>query len=246
MSNDHRRYSEDEFALIIRKAFELEDRQSEGVATEARDRLSLEDIKVVAREVGLDPALVDRAAAALPLGADNTTARILGGPSKYQMEYTASGQLSEADLGRVIDAIRRATGQQGKVTEVFGSLEWQTVGEVSQIHVTVSPRDKQTSLKVMGDRGATGALLFGIIGIAGGLVSTGIAGAIIEPTSVAGVVGLVTGCLGTGFLTARTIWATTAKGFRSKLRDLMTAASKAIDESLEPAALEAPQHPKAE
>jgi hypothetical protein len=46
------------------------------------------------------------------------------------------------------------------------------------------------TVKVMADRGATGAILFGIIGTVG-LVSMGITGAIIEPTTLAGVVGVV-------------------------------------------------------
>ena len=148
------------------------------------------------------------------------------------MEYTAPGHLSKDDFGRVLDAIRQATGNTGKVDEVLGSLEWQTVGETSQVHVTVSSREDQTTVKVLADRGATGAILFGVIGTVGGFVSMGIAGAIIEPTTVAGVVGLVSACLGGGFLTARTIWTATGKGFRSKLRNLMASTSKAIDESV--------------
>ena len=183
--------------------------------------------------MGLDPALVDRVAANLPTTTTSVGTRILGGPSKYQMEYTAPGHLSKEDFGRVLDAIRQATGNTGKVDEVLGSLEWQTVGETSQVHVTVSSREDQTTVKVMADRGATGAILFGVIGL-GGFVGMGVAGAIIEPTTVAGVVGLVSACLGGGFLTARTIWATTGRGFRSMLRNLMASTSKAIDESVKP------------
>jgi hypothetical protein len=230
ISNDERRYSENEFALILRKAFEFQERQPGAGLTHPADGLSLEDIKAVAGEVGLDPALVERAAAILPTTTVSTAARVLGGPSKYQMEYTVPGELSKEDFGRVIDAIRQATGKTGKVDEVLGSLEWQTVGETSQVHVTVSSREQQTTVIVMADRGATGAIVFGVIGTLGGVVSTGIAGGIIEPTTVAGVVALLAACLGGGFLTARTIWATTGKGFRSMLCNLMAATSKAIDE----------------
>ena len=230
---DERRYSENEFALILRKALDLQDRQSGGSFAESAEGLSLEEIKAVAREVGLDSALVERAAASLPTTAETTAARIFGGPSKYQLEYRAPGQLSKEDLGRVIDAVRQATGHQGKVTEVPGSLEWRTEGELSQIHLTVSPREGETSVKVIADRGPAGALVFGLLGAGGGLVSMGIVGAIIEPTSVFGVSGIVAACLGGALFTARTVWVTTTKGFRSRLRGLMGATSKAIDESVE-------------
>jgi len=189
--------------------------------------------------VGLDPGLIDRAAAILPTTTSGRAARFLGGTDKYQMEYTALGNLSKEDFGQVIDALRQATGNTGKVSEVLGALEWETVGETSPIHVTVSSREDQTTVKVMGDRGPTGAIHFGVIGIVGGFVSMGIAGAIIEPTTLPGIVGLVTACLGGGFLTARTVWTTTGKGYRSKLRRLMAATSKAIDASVRPPALPA-------
>jgi hypothetical protein len=237
ISNDERRYSENEFALILRKAIELQERRPGGGITDSADGLTLDDIKAVAAEVGLDPGLIERAAAILPTTTESLETRIFGIPSKYQMEYTAPGRLPKEEFGRVIDAIRQATGHTGKVGEVLGSLEWETVGETSQIHVTVSSREEQTTVKVMADRGPTGAVHFGVIGLIGGLLSMGVAGAIIRPDTVAGVVALVSACMGGSFLAARTIFITTGRGFRSKLRNLMVSATKVIDESVKAPAL---------
>lgn len=99
--------------------------------------------------------------------------------------------------------------------------------------MTVSPREGETSLKVIADRGPAGALVFGLLGAGGGLVSMGIVGAVIEPTSVAGVAGVVAACLGGGFFAARTVWATATKAFNARLRNLMGAASRAVDERVE-------------
>jgi hypothetical protein len=232
ISDEGRRYTENEFALILRKAFELQERQGGGELADPADGLSLEEIRSVAAEVGLDPALVERAAAVLPATDTSALTRFFGGPSTYQMEYTVAGELSKEDLGRVVDAVRRATGHHGKVEEVLGSFDWQTVGELNQIHVTVSPREGQTSLRVIGDRGPAAGLTFLLPGLAG-LVSIGIVGAIIEPTTVAGVAGVIAGCLSGGFLTGRTLWVATTKSFRRKLRDLMSAASRAVDDCVE-------------
>ena len=166
----------------------------------------------------------------MPGTAETTLARVLGGPEKYQMQYTVPVELSDEGQQRVVDAVRRVTGHHGKVEEVMGSLEWQTVGELSVIHVTVRPGDGRTTLSVIAERGPAGLLQLGLPMIAG-LIGIGITGAIIEPTSAAGVIGVVAGSLGTAFITARTIWATTTKSFRIKLRDLMGAASRTADES---------------
>lgn len=228
LSEQDRRYSDSEFALILRRAFELQERQAGG---EPGDGLTLKEIRAVAAEMGLDPAVIERAAASMLSVEESTAAKVLGGPSLYQMEYTATGEISREGLTRVVHAVRRVTGNQGKVTEVLGSLEWESVGETSQIHVTVTPRDGQTTLRVLANRRATGVILYMVPGTVG-LLSIGIIGGIIEPTTFAGVASIVAGCLGGAFLTSRTIFKTTAGRFQSKLRDLMSATSRAVDETL--------------
>jgi hypothetical protein len=232
ISSGDRRYSENEFALILRKAFELQDRQPGGAVTGPADGLSLHEIQAIAREIGLDAALIERAAAEVPATAESARARFFGGPQNYRLEYTARGELSREGLSRVVDTIRRSTGHQGKLEEALGSLEWQTVGELSQIHVTVNPHGGETSVQIVADRGAAGAVLF-MVPIVVGAVGIGVTGAILEPTSVAGIAAVVAGPLAAAFLTARTIWATTTRGFRKKLRNLMDAASRSIDENVQ-------------
>ncbi|UCC82111.1 MAG: hypothetical protein JSW46_14085 [Gemmatimonadota bacterium] len=229
MSEEDRRYSDSEFALILRKAFELEEHRTGGGSGEG---LTLQEIQAVAAEMGLDPASVERAAVLHPVAGEGALVRLFGGPSLYQMQYTAAGEISRDSLTRVVDAIRRVTGHQGKVTEVLGSLEWETVGELSLIHVTVSPLEGQTVVRVLANRGPAGGLTYFLPGVVG-LLGIGIIGAITEPTTAVGITSLVAGCLGGAFLTARTIFKTTTKRFRSKLRDLMDATSRAIDETLE-------------
>lgn len=226
---EERKYTENEFALILRKAFELQERQG---GADAAHGLSLREIQSIAAEIGLDPDVVQRAASLLPKAGAGRLARVFGGPSLYQMEYSADGEISKEDFGKIVDAIRQATGHQGQVTEVLGSLEWKTVGEVSQIHVTVSPREGQTIVRVLADRGGAGALTFVFPGLAG-LISIGIAGAIIEPSTVPGVLSIVALALGGAFLTSRTIWKATTSRFRARLHELMRSLSGTVERSLE-------------
>jgi hypothetical protein len=148
------------------------------------------------------------------------------------MAYTATGEISREGLSRVVEAIRRVTGHQGKVTEVLDSLEWETVGELSQIHVTVTPLEGQTTVRVLANQEMTGALTYFLSGVVG-LIGMGIIGAITEPTSAVGITSLVAGCLGGAFLTSRTIFKSSTTRLRLKLRDLISATSRAVDETLE-------------
>lgn len=223
------RYTENEFALILRKAFELQ--EGEG-RVDTSHGLSLEEIQAVAAEIGLDPALVERAASLLPRTTTSRLARVFGGPSKYQLEYSAAEEISRDDFGKIVDAIRKAAGHQGEVSEVLGSLEWKTVGELSQIHVTVSPRDGQTFVRVLADRGPAGALTFIFPGLAG-ILGFVIAGAITEPSTALEILSLAAIAMSGAFLTARTIWKTTTSRFRPRLLNIMQAVSGAVESSLQ-------------
>jgi hypothetical protein len=230
-AHEGRRYSEEEFALILRRAFELQEHPRTTGGLRPADGLTLAEIRAIALEIGLDPALIERAVASLPTSSESTAARLLGGPQTYQLEYRVDAELPRERLSRVVDAIRQATGHQGKVTEALGSTEWETVGQLSQVHVTVSPREGETSVRLIADRGAAGVFLF-VVPMSLGAIAIGIVGAIIEPTGAAEIIAVVATPLATGFLTARTLWAATTKAFKKKLQGLLEATSKAVDENL--------------
>ena len=228
IGNSERRYSDKEFAVILRRAFELQERPS-GVGT--GEGLTLGEIQAIAREVGLDPALVERAASVLPTAGEGRAARVFGGPDAYQLEYSASGEVPKEDFAKLVDAIRRATGHQGEATEVLGSLEWKTVGQVSQVHVTVSRREGRTHVRVIADRGGAAFLTY-FVSTFGWLVGMGISGAVLEPSTAPAVIALVAAAVGGAFVTARTLWKTTTSRFRSQLSNLMGGLTRAVDESL--------------
>lgn len=214
--------------MILRRAFELQERPS-GVGT--GEGLTLREIQAVAREVGLDPALVERAASVLPTAGEGLAARVFGGPDAYQLEYSAGGEVPKEDFGKLVDAIRRATGHQGEATEVLGSLEWKTVGQVSQVHVTVSRREGQTHVRVIADRGGAAFLTY-FVSTVGWLIGMGISGAVLEPSTAPAVISLVAAAAGGAFVTGRTLWKTTTSRFRLQLSNLMGGLTRAVDESL--------------
>ena len=83
MSDDQRIYSDEEFALILRKASELASR-AEGAAS-ASGGLTLTEMKAAAAQVGLDPALVERAARMLATNTPSSPIdRLIGGPLRHE------------------------------------------------------------------------------------------------------------------------------------------------------------------
>ena len=232
-----RRYSEEEFALSLRKASELQTPTSDGAREPGAKGLSLEEIRSIAAEAGIDPEAVTRAASLL--GAldwderEGISGIIFGGPSKYHLEFEVPGRLRDGDLGRILGEIRRAWEHQGEVSEILGGVEWKTVGELSAVTVNISPRGESTAIQIVGDRGGAGAVTF-IFPMMGAAILVGALGATFEPTSFAGIASLITGTLGAGFLTARTLWGTGTRKFKERLTRLMDSVSTAVERSVLP------------
>lgn len=232
-----RRYSEEEFALILRKASELQESPGAGSSGRSSSGLTLTEIQSIAREAGMDPQAVARAAAIL--GAMELEERsglaslVFGMPGKVSMEFEVPGRLPPEELGRILELIRKEVGQQGETKEVLGGVEWKTVGDVSAVHVNLSPRGDSTSVQIVGDRSAAGALSF-TFPIAGSAVLIGALGGAFEPSSAVGIASLIGGLLGSGFVVGRTIWVTTGRRFQRKLTRLMDHLSEAVERIAQP------------
>jgi DNA-binding transcriptional MerR regulator len=159
-----RRYSEEEFALILRKASEIQDPPGGGSRRSRGHGLTLEEIQSIAREAGIDPQAVSRAAALLGSAEwgekGGLAGRIFGGPGTYHLSFQVPGRLPPEEYRAILELIRRTLEHQGEVAEVLGGVEWKTVGEVSAINVNISPHGGSTSIQIVGDRGAAGALTF--------------------------------------------------------------------------------------
>jgi hypothetical protein len=228
MADADRKFSDEEFALILRKASELQDGSAvvEGVS----GGISLDEIKAIAQEVGIDPAAVDRVATMMPHAeSEGAISRLMGGPTKYRLEHTAEGRIGEADVARLLDAVRRASGHHGKVEYGPQGFEWSTVGEVSQIYATAVPGKEGTHIRVTADRGPASFLTF-FFNFLGWMVAAGITGAVIDPESVAVGAAIFSGGVLGGIAQGRMVWAKTTKSIRAKLHRIMEPLTGAAEE----------------
>ncbi len=155
-------------------------------------------------------------------------ATLFGSPGRIHLQIQVPGHLPREEMGRILEVIRREAEQKGEVSHVLEGLEWKTTGELSAINVNITPRGGGTSVQIVGDRSAAGALSL-VSPVGGAAVLMGALGAVFEPTSATGIVSLVGGMLGGGFLMGRTIWVTGTRRFRRELARLMDTLSGEVE-----------------
>jgi hypothetical protein len=218
-----RTYSDNEVALILRRAMAMQP----DAAERGERGLSLSELREIAREIGVDPDLVTAAANQLPVAAPGAFSRLLGAAVRQDVRLVHPGPLSRDRLQDLTMTIRSTMQHQGRAHEVMDALEWTTVGEISQVAVTVRTRDDQTAVQILVDRSGA-ALLTVVMPLFLGVFSAAIAGSIIEPGVAGGVTLMASGVAG-GLLLARTIWRRNTAVFQRKLARLTEGIERTFD-----------------
>jgi hypothetical protein len=217
-----RRFNEKEVAHIIKRASEL---QQDEAPAESSAGMSLAELEQVAREAGLDPALVRRAATDLDTRvSDQRPSGFIGAPTSLRLERTIDGEVSPEEYESIVLEIQRELGGVGSASTFGRSLQW-TMNSVDRrrvstrtVQVTVTPRNGRTTIRIEEPLGQLAGGLFGGLmgGIGGGLsgVSMGIGMGVFHSAFVA--TGLIGGLVAGSYLLARTIYGRmfTSRGVR--------------------------------
>jgi hypothetical protein len=242
--SDGRRFDDDEVSLILRRAGELQESRQEG----ADGGMSLTDLEAVAREAGLDPALVRQAAAELPVPGQRPLPsgageRFLGAPTMLRYERVVDGELPPSEYDLLVEEIRRATNDVGTLSTLGRTLAWSSSSSLQHgrgasrraVSVTVVARGGRTAIRVE-ERvtGLAGGLFGGLMGGLGGGsggAAMGIGFAVFH--SAVAALGLWGAIIAGSYGLARTIFTTVVRrraGELSSLADRLAA----LVESLQP------------
>lgn len=225
-----RRYTDREVALVIKRAAELQEQQSEQT-DRSSSGLSLSELEQVARESGLDPSLVRRAAQDLDVHRDPVhKSRFLGAPSVITTERTVEGELPPDEYEGIVEELRRTFNDNGYVSTLGRSLAWSSSPQghgrhnaQQQINVTVTTRNGKTTIRAERSlRGLAGGLFGGLMGgIGGGTtgISTGVGLAVFHSVPVA--VGLWGAVVTASYALARTIYVHVARSRGDELRGVV-------------------------
>jgi hypothetical protein len=229
MSDGQRRYSDDEFARILRTATELTSR-AEG-ASPSSGGLTLTDMKAAAAQVGLDSALVERAARMLVATANATPLeRLNGGPVRHHHEVHFPIKLDEESAALLLSAVRVRAGQAGCRDVGHASamgMTWHDGGELEALRITARPEGDGTAVCLALDRrGTLGvvAMVSGIVTILAVLFSVF---ALYPEAPALGFGGLIVG-VGGVLVAARGYWASSTRSVRERLSVVVDAIGQTL------------------
>jgi len=226
-ASTNRRFNEKEVALIIKRASEL---QTETTA-ESNTGMSLAELEQVAREAGLDPELVRRAATDLDTRVtDQTPNRFLGAPTVLRLERTIDGEVPADEYEPMVLEMQRLLGGTSTASTIGRTLQFSLTGRNHQhasgrdVQVTITPRNGRTTIRIEERLGPLAGGLFG--GLLGGM-----GGGLTVPVTVIGAALTHSAILATGlggvmisgsYLLARTIYGKIVRGRGEKLHELMS------------------------
>jgi hypothetical protein len=222
-----RRFNEREVADIIKRASEL---QLTETPAESTSGMSLVELEQVAREAGLDPVLVRRAAE--DLDAQITTqrpSRFIGAPTALCLERTIDGEISSDEYEPLVLEIQRVLGDVGTASMLGRSLQWSATRrgqhgrERGSVQLFITPRHGRTTIRIEESMTPVAAALFGGLmgGMGGGLMPLTIGLGLGQLHSVPGALGMSAGVVALAYGLARTIYGRVVTRRGARLHVLM-------------------------
>lgn len=230
-----RRYNEKEVALIIKQASELQEAEVPG---ESSAGMSLVELEQIARETGLDPALIRRAAADIDTRVtDRKPSRFLGAPSTLRLERTIDGEISPDEYETIVLEIQRAVGGMGSASTLGRTFQWTSAGTGRRrlsgrmVQVTVTPRNGRTTIRIeepvsqvaralfAASMGGIGVGLMPLVGVGGGALGANLVG---PAAAGAAAIGVGAAFLGVTYMFARTVFTRIVSRRGETLQTLMS------------------------
>ncbi len=201
-----RRFTDQEVALVLHRATEIEARRADSAAAHG---LTLRELQDIAKEIGLRPEVLAEAVAVVQSGARSHSPEVLGPALSTKTVRGVRGQLTESDLQGLVRVIEDQVDATGTVTEALGTVRWTSIGRghkfdrTTQVSLTVKPDETQIQVVQRYPSGFR-AVLHLLPTMWSGMLGAGLA-ASSQVSALAGTaIGLGAGLLGFGI--GRTIW----------------------------------------
>ena len=224
-----RKFSDEEVALIIKRAAELQ--QTEQVEQEPASTMSLAEVEQIASEAGIDPRLIRRAAQGLERPQEvNRPSAFAGAPTRLVFERVVDGEIQVEDFELLVAEIRRAMGENGIPSVIGKSLAWtsdsrggrrRNVGR--HVDISVVSRGGITTIRAEEElRNLAGGLFGGIMGGGGGGtagISVGIGMEVFQSLPVG--LGIWAAAIAASYALARTLFTRASMRRENELRTLI-------------------------
>ncbi len=196
-----RRLSEKEVALVLRRAAEID-----ASGTAGSGALTPADVEAIGQEAGIRPEAVRQALMELR-GEGGGGRRAWLAPASRRTTRHVSGELTRAQLQRLVRAVEDRAGRPGSVSEALGTVRW-TSAEPHRwtTQVTFSAEGGETRIAVH-ERAADGLrqVFHALPGLWGGML--GLAAGMTAGLAAAPVVAFVGAGAAIGFGIGRSVFA---------------------------------------
>jgi len=143
-SEQSRRFTDREVALVLRRASEIE--ESEG--TTQGGGLSLRDLQEIGREVGISAEAISRAVSTLDRRG-STLGGLAGAPLVHKAAHAVPGELDETALRALVHLVDERADGAGTVSEALGSLRWTSADRFRSLQVSIAPGGGETRIQVV-------------------------------------------------------------------------------------------------
>ncbi len=235
-----RKFNEEEVALIVKRAAELQ--QTQQAESEPSTALTLIEVEEIAREAGIDPKLIRQAAHGLDRPSETSRPSLwLGAPTRLVFERVVDGEIPTEDFEPLINEIRRTFGDNGVPSVLGRTLAWASSYEGGRrrnngrmVNVNVVSRSGVTTIRVEEEmRNLAGGLFGGLVGGGGGGstgISLGLGMGYFHSAAVAAA--LWVGIAGGFYTLARTIFIRMAIKREKQLRELTGRLEEQVMESV--------------
>ena len=145
MNDDkNRRFTEQEVAIVLREASELEE---VGGQVGARG-LSLRDLEEIAGEVGISKASITRAVSKLDARGKRVNP-LAGGPLAHRAIRAVEGELDEEGLAALVRQVDGGSDAVGEVSEALGATRWTASDRFHTTQVSLTPGRGETTIQVV-------------------------------------------------------------------------------------------------
>ena len=110
-----------ETARILETAVELQER-ARAVGTHSAHGLTVEDLRQIAQEVGVDPRFVDIAVSDVQGPVERHKSALAGGPVGWRFHSEVVGEIDDDDRGQILQAVRSVMGAKGEFADIYGRM----------------------------------------------------------------------------------------------------------------------------
>jgi len=144
MTENSRRFTDREVAMVLHKASEIDEAQGDGSGS----GLSLDDLTEIAKEVGISSAAIHRAVAGLDRRRPMSPT-LAGAPLIRKAVHAIPGELNEQAIARLVRLVDERADGAGTISEALGSVRWTSSDRFKSTRISITPGGGETSIEVV-------------------------------------------------------------------------------------------------